>query len=56
MGAQICVSVCESTSLKAAAAAERAAAWADMVEIRADLIRDLDLLLGACEMTPEDNH
>jgi len=43
MCAQICVSICESTSVKAAEAVARAAEWADLVEIRADFIRDLDL-------------
>ncbi len=43
MRAQICISICESTSLKAAESAARAAEWADLVEIRADFIQDLDL-------------
>lgn len=43
MCAQICVSICESTSVKAAESAARAAEWADLVEIRADFIQDLDL-------------
>jgi 3-dehydroquinate dehydratase / shikimate dehydrogenase len=43
MGVQICVSIRESTVQQTAASALRAAAWADLVEIRADYIRDLDL-------------
>jgi len=43
MCSQICVSICEPTSQKAAEAAARAAEWADLVEIRADFIQDLDL-------------
>jgi 3-dehydroquinate dehydratase/shikimate dehydrogenase len=43
MGARICVSVREATTQKAVEAAERAAGWADLVEIRADYIEDLDL-------------
>ncbi len=43
MCAQICVSIRESSSQKAAESAARAAEWADLVEIRADFIHDLDL-------------
>ncbi len=40
---RICVAIRESTTELAIAAARRAASWADIVEIRADFIRDLDL-------------
>ena len=43
MCAQICVSIRESTTRTAVEAAARAAEWADLVEIRADFITDLDL-------------
>ncbi len=43
--ARICVSIREATSEKAASAAVRAAAWADLVEIRADYIDHPDLSL-----------
>jgi 3-dehydroquinate dehydratase / shikimate dehydrogenase len=42
MCAQICVPIRETASLAAAEAADRAAEWADLVEIRADFIQDLD--------------
>jgi len=40
---RICVAIRESTMDGAVAALSRASAWADLVEIRADYIRDLDL-------------
>ncbi len=43
MSAQICVTIRESTTRAAVDAAVRAAEWADLVEIRADFITDLDL-------------
>lgn len=43
MEARICVSIRESTSQRAVEAAGRAAAWADVVEFRADFIQDLNL-------------
>lgn len=43
MAIRICVAVREPTSEGAVCAARRAAAWADLVEIRADFIRDLDV-------------
>ncbi len=43
MPVRVCVAIRESTTAEAVAAAERAAEWADLVEIRADFIRDLDL-------------
>ncbi len=43
MTVRICVAIRESTTELAIAAARRAASWADIVEIRADFIRDLDL-------------
>lgn len=43
MSAKICVAICESTSVKAVESATRAAEWADLIEIRADYIQDLDL-------------
>lgn len=42
MGAQICVAICQSTSRETVEAMGRAAAWADLVEIRADYIHDPD--------------
>ena len=45
----ICVAIRRSSTREAREAAARAARWADVVEIRADYVRDLDLaeLLGA---------
>ncbi len=43
MPGRICVAIGESTTEGAVAAISRAAAWADLVEIRADHIQDLDL-------------
>ncbi len=43
MTVRICVAIRESTTELAIAAARRAASWADIVEIRADFIRNLDL-------------
>ncbi len=43
MTARICVAIREATTESASAALSRASAWADVVEIRADYIRDLDL-------------
>jgi 3-dehydroquinate dehydratase/shikimate dehydrogenase len=43
--ANICVAVRQSTTRAAVDAAARVARWADLVEIRADYIRDLDLEL-----------
>ena len=43
MPVRICVAIRESTTAQAAEAAARAAEWADLAEIRADYIRDLDL-------------
>lgn len=43
MAAQICIAVREPTTQKAVESAARAAEWADLVEIRADFIQDLDL-------------
>ena len=43
MAIRICVAVREATSEGALRAAGRAAEWADIVEIRADFIRDLDV-------------
>jgi len=40
---RICVAIRESTTAQAAEAAARAAEWADLAEIRADYIRDLEL-------------
>jgi len=41
--ARICVAIRETTTERALESARRAAAWADLVEIRADFVRDLDL-------------
>ncbi len=48
MFVRVCVSIRESTSQRAAESVARATAWADLVEIRADFLQDLDfdLLLG----------
>jgi 3-dehydroquinate dehydratase/shikimate dehydrogenase len=43
MSTQICISVLETTTRNAVASAMRAAEWADLVEIRADYLQDLDL-------------
>ena len=43
MATRICVAVREATVEGAVCAARRAAQWADIVEIRADFIRDLDV-------------
>jgi len=43
MATQICISIREPTTQKAVESAARAAEWADLVEIRGDFIRDLDL-------------
>lgn len=43
MPVRICVAIRESTTEGAIAALSRASAWADLVEIRADYIQDLDL-------------
>jgi len=43
MTTQICISIREPTTQKAVAAAERAAPWADIIEICADFIQDLDI-------------
>lgn len=43
MTVRVCVSVRETTTQGAKAAIDRAARWADLVEVRADYIRDLDL-------------
>jgi 3-dehydroquinate dehydratase / shikimate dehydrogenase len=40
---RVCVAIREASTSEAVAAAARAAEWADLVEIRADFIRDLDL-------------
>ncbi len=43
MPVRVCVSICESTTAAAIEAASRAMEWADLLEIRADYIRDLDI-------------
>lgn len=43
MPVRICIAIRESTTEGAVAALSRASAWADLAEIRADYIRDLDL-------------
>lgn len=43
MPVQVCVAIREDTTERAVAAAAQAAQWADLVEVRADYIRDLDL-------------
>lgn len=43
MPVRVCVSICESTTSAAVEAAGRALEWADLIEIRADYIQDLDL-------------
>jgi 3-dehydroquinate dehydratase/shikimate dehydrogenase len=43
LSSRICAAVCEATTEAAVAAAARAAPWADLVELRGDCIRDLDL-------------
>jgi len=40
---RVCVAIRESTTAEASAAITRAVKWADLVEIRADYIRDLDI-------------
>ena len=45
MPAQVCVSVREPSTLQAVESAARAEEWADLVEVRADYIQDLDLSL-----------
>ena len=45
MPVRVCVSICESTTAAVVEAAARAMEWADLLEIRADYIRDLDLEL-----------
>jgi 3-dehydroquinate dehydratase/shikimate dehydrogenase len=45
MAAQICIAVREPTTQKAVESVARAAEWADLVEVRADFIQDLDLEL-----------
>ncbi len=42
MAAQICVTIRESSTGRAVDAVARAAEWADIIEIRADFIQDLD--------------
>src|SRR5687768_8413140 len=42
MTTQICVAIRESTTAAAVASVVRASKWADLIEIRADYIRDLD--------------
>jgi 3-dehydroquinate dehydratase / shikimate dehydrogenase len=41
---RVCVSICEPTTSGAVEAASRVMEWADLVEIRADYIQDLDLV------------
>jgi 3-dehydroquinate dehydratase len=41
--ARICVAIRETSTAQAVTAGRRAAQWADLVEIRADFIRDLDV-------------
>jgi 3-dehydroquinate dehydratase/shikimate dehydrogenase len=41
--ARICVAIRETSTAQAIVAARRAAPWADLVEMRADFIRDLDV-------------
>jgi 3-dehydroquinate dehydratase / shikimate dehydrogenase len=43
MTARVCVCIREATTAAAVEAMDRAAQWADLVEVRADYIRDLDL-------------
>jgi 3-dehydroquinate dehydratase / shikimate dehydrogenase len=43
MTARVCVAIRESTTAGAIAFIARAAGWADLVEVRADYIRDLDI-------------
>ncbi len=43
MPVRVCVSICESTTAAAVEAASRAMEWADLLEIRADYIQDLNL-------------
>jgi 3-dehydroquinate dehydratase/shikimate dehydrogenase len=43
LSARVCVPIRESSTEKAVAAIEKARAWADLVEIRADYITDLDV-------------
>ncbi len=43
MPVRLCVSICETTTADAVQAASRAMEWADLLEIRADYIRDLDI-------------
>jgi 3-dehydroquinate dehydratase/shikimate dehydrogenase len=49
MPAQICVVVREPSTRQAVESATRAEEWADLVEIRADYIQDLDLGLLLCK-------
>jgi 3-dehydroquinate dehydratase / shikimate dehydrogenase len=43
MNSRICVSIAETTSFQVVEAVARAAEWADLIEIRADAITDLDI-------------